>query len=164
MRLQTKVSLLFGSLAVLPTVLVGAHISYRSGDQLRSALRETFASAAQETLHSIDRHLYEVYRNVLIWASLDRMQDVAGGDRDDKITAFLVQLHRSYGYFGSLSVLNRQGEVIASSHPALFGQRASPAAYERSLLGEVAGKIGTGTNFGLSYSLSPISLFSFICA
>src|SRR5581483_1900455 len=122
MNIRTKTAIIFLILSLIPLTLIGI-ISYQNGKEaIKQSLGVTLQQIAHQTVDKVDRHLYEVYRNVKTWGELELMEEVITGDLDGKISSFLMRLAKEYGYFSSIEVLNSDGIVIASSRTALVGQ------------------------------------------
>ena len=137
MRIRTKALLIFSILSLVPLAVIGV-IAYKNGEEtIKESLGVSFQQIAHETIDKVDRSLYEVYHNVQTWAGLDLMQEVITGDVDGKISSFLIGLNKEYGSFSSLDALNRDGELVASSDPAMIGKTL---AQEAPYLGAVRGR------------------------
>jgi PAS domain S-box-containing protein len=109
-------------LSLAPLVIIGM-IAYKNGEKaIKKSLGSTFQQTAHIIIDKVDRYLYEVYYSVQAWAELELMQEVITGDVDGKISSFLMELSKEYGYFSMINALNSEGEVVASSNPELIGR------------------------------------------
>jgi diguanylate cyclase (GGDEF)-like protein/PAS domain S-box-containing protein len=82
-------------------------------------------------MDKVDRSVYEVYQNVLTWSKLDIMQEILTGDLDGKISTYLMEVKREYGYFANIVALNRDGKIVAASDPGLIGREAGSEEFHR---------------------------------
>ena len=122
MRIRTKFIIIFLILSLTPLAIVGV-IAYQNGKKtIEENLGESYLQAAHVITERIDRSLYEVYNNIQTWAELDITQEIITDDVDGKISTFLIDLGREYGYFSYINALNIQGEVVASSNLELIGR------------------------------------------
>jgi len=138
MKIRTKITLFSLILSLVPLSILGI-IAYQNGESaLKKNLGETFQLVAQQAIDKVDRNLYEVYRNVNTWSELSIMEELITGDVDGKISLFLIGLHQEYGYFSSLNAMNRQGLVVASSHPEFIGRDVSgDGFFQRAIQGRI---------------------------
>lgn len=131
MRLQIKTTVTFLLLSLLPLLLAGVIADPVALSAMKTSLGTSFHQIAHETMDKVDRSVYEVYQNVLTWSKLDIMQEILTGDLDGKISTYLMEVEREYGYFANIVALNREGKVVAASHPELIGRDASAEEFHR---------------------------------
>lgn len=109
-------------LSLVPLLIIGI-IAYRNGKEaIIHNLGSSFQQIAHGVAEKIDRHLYEIYRDVKAWSELELMQEVVTDDTDGKITSSLIRLKKEYTYFTSINVFNTKGIIVASSNPELIGK------------------------------------------
>lgn len=134
MRLQIKIAVTFLLLSLLPLVLTGVIAYPVALNAMKTSLGKSFQQIAYETIDKVDRSVFEVYQNVLTWSRLDVMQEIITGDLDGKISTYLMELQREYGYFANIIALNADGKVVAASDPVLIGQDLGKAAFHLEAL------------------------------
>lgn len=134
MRLQIKIAVTFLLLSLLPLVLTGVIAYPVALNAMKTSLGTSFQQIAHETIDKVDRSVFEVYQNVLTWSKLDIMQEILTGDLDGKISTYLMEVQREYGYFANIVALNEQGKVVAASDPVLIGQDVGGAAFHREAM------------------------------
>jgi diguanylate cyclase (GGDEF)-like protein/PAS domain S-box-containing protein len=131
MRLQIKTSVTFLLLSLLPLLLTGIVAYPVALSAMKTSLGTSFRQIAHETMDKVDRSVYEVYQNVLTWSKLEIMQEILTGDLDGKISTYLMEVEREYGYFANIVAVNREGKVVAASHPELIGRDARGEEFHR---------------------------------
>ncbi len=137
MRLQIKTTVTFLLLSLLPLVLTGVVAYPVALGAMKTSLGTSFHQIARETMDKVDRSVFEVYQNVLTWSKLDIMQEILTGDLDGKLSTYLMEVEREYGYFANIVALNRDGKVVAASHPELIGIDAGGQEFhQRAMSGE----------------------------
>lgn len=135
MRIRTKLILILLVLSLVPLAAISM-IAYQSGERvIKKNLGLSYQQIAQETIEKVDRTLYEVYHNVRAWAELDLMQEVITGDLDGKISSLLMGLSQQYGFYSSIQVLDRKGEVVASSKPEWIGRDLKQQDFYKTAMG-----------------------------
>lgn len=129
MKIRTKATWLLLFLFLIPFVILGM-ISYRT---VRRTVQEnlglSFQHLAYQIADRIDGELHGLYQNIQTWVELDFMQEVLSGDLDGRILSFLKEQHKEHLDFSSLSVLNGEGEIVASTDLSLIGRRTAQAEY-----------------------------------
>lgn len=134
MKIRTKITLIFLILSLVPLTLM-SYVVYQNGKKaLKENLGATYQLLARQTIDKIDRTLYEVYRDVAAWSELEVMDEIIAGDVDGKMTSFLISLSQQYGYFSSISAMNRDGRVIASSRPEFIGRQFNANPFFKSAI------------------------------
>ncbi len=132
MRVRTKLFLILLGLTLVPLITAGV-ITLQQGERaLRERLGTSFQRMAAETMDKVDRSLYEVYREVQLWAGLELMQEVVTGDLDGRISSFLMAVNEDAD-FVNLDTVDNEGIVVASSDATRIGSSFT----DRDVLGIV---------------------------
>lgn len=154
LTLKKMLLLAFLLAGLLPALLVSVLSFYQARIALRSEIKHDLQTTGQAVAGHIEQLLFERVQNVHSWSQLAVMQDMQIGDIDKRLSVFLDETQRSYAdQYATLDVVNLQGEIIASSHPARIGQAiALPAAwYTMQINGQ------SMTLYRLTHATLPIS-------
>jgi methyl-accepting chemotaxis protein len=139
--LQTKLILffLFGSLVPM---LVLMFINYRvSSDNVVSVTQDRLQVQAKATLDEIDLYLSERQGDVQVFAAAPGVQASLQNDSrrlDADARLFLQTARESYGY-DAISLLDKDGQIVYSTHETLTGEDRSQAPeIQAALQGDTA--------------------------
>ncbi len=110
-------------LAASGVLLVGSMLAYgivafaSARSALLPSIREQLADDAINVKGGVEEMLAAHYINVRTWARLPIMREIVVRDLDKTIAHFLESVHRDYGVYLDVLVLDRQGTCVASSRP-----------------------------------------------
>jgi len=126
-------------------VLMAALSFFEVRRALQSEIAGNLQAGAGAVLQRIDAFFFAQLENVRIWRRLEVMQDIRVKDVDKRLSGFLSDLRAGQGSaYRVLFCTDRDGNVIASSDPALIGTRAPVLAH----WSRVAGNGGRGVQLG----------------
>ena len=132
--LQSKLMCLFLGLSLLPLAIV-AVLAYRGGQKaLQQSIGIQLEQTAFQAIDTIDRLLFLSQENLLVWATLEVMQDVIADDADGRITDTLRTLQDKYGLYAGLFCMDRSGTIVASSHPETINRSVATAAWFQDVM------------------------------
>lgn len=125
--IRTKLLVFVASVVVVPGVMYGALAVANSRTALARASGLQLASEARNAADRLATVLRSERETLASAARQDVMREIRIGDLDKRISSFLGSLQRGCPACLDLLVLDRQGQVVASSSPALIGRRPGPA-------------------------------------
>ncbi len=111
--------LLFSHLLVSLTssLLITAMFFVHFSTVLTKDINRNLEIEASSIMQEIDWHLFERIQNIMAWQKLAVMQDIRVHDIDKRLAYFLYEMNKGYhGIYDFLLVLDRQKQLIASSH------------------------------------------------
>src|SRR5512134_3894962 len=127
MRLRARILVPMLTLPVVSVAVLGG-VAYDSGrETLQGSLGRMFELGAARSLSALDNEMLSLYRVGGTWSSVDRMQDIALGDMDGRITSLLVAVARQQPNLVRAAVADASGRVIAASHARWLGAELRPA-------------------------------------
>lgn len=110
-------------LAASGVLLVGSMLAYgivafeSARRALLPSIREQLADDAINVKGGVEEMLAAHYLNVRTWARLPIMREIVVRDLDKTIAHFLESVHRDYGVYLDVLVLDREAICVASSRP-----------------------------------------------
>ncbi|WP_297453609.1 ATP-binding protein [Persephonella sp.] len=125
MSIRTKILLALLFLGLLPYGITGCFI-FRYGENL---LKENIKNQQIQNIELVKKNIEDYFssisKNLLFWSKAQIMDDIVTGDMDKRIQIFLDQIKRNYRIKGDIFVVDKKGNVIASTREGSFGKSIS---------------------------------------
>lgn len=120
MSIRLKLILLILSISTFVPAVVG-YLAYDQSEQvLKSSLESSFAIRLQSLKSQLERDIAALMDNGRSWSKQAIMADIRNGDDDLNILAFLVSNTRSFPVIKDMTVIDGEGEIVASSYEELM--------------------------------------------
>jgi two-component system sensor histidine kinase HydH len=124
MNIRHTLLLSFLLMGLAPATLLTGLACHLAREALRLEITRNLNSEASALMGEIDRIMFERVFQVHTWSHLELMQDVRGGEVDNRLSHFLSDLNKKYeGIYRNLICSNRQGKIVASSDASLVGKQ-----------------------------------------
>ncbi len=136
MTIRRTLLIAFLGVGLISAILLASLAFVKATQALRVEIERNMSVEAVGVAADIDKMMFERLQNAAVWSHLDIMQDLQAGDVDKRLSRFLADLKTGYrDVYMSLSCVDTQGQVIASSDAALVGSREdSPAPWLKTNL------------------------------
>ena len=125
--LTSLLALSFGALGLLLTAGMAVLADRVASRYVQNTVEERVADTAEQMRHSLDRGMFERWRDIQIAASLDSMRD-PNLDVNAK-REILAKLQTTYPDYAIIALVDSDGDVIATSNRLAEGTNVSKREY-----------------------------------
>lgn len=128
MSIRSKITAAFAMCISLPMAAGMGALWLGTQDTLHQQADQELQSATRNVMSAIEQQIATNLTHLKAWGAMPTMQDVLIGDEGGDLGHTISDLSLSYPEFSSLTITNAQGEVVATTDPAL--RKANLSALE----------------------------------
>ncbi|MDH3713283.1 MAG: methyl-accepting chemotaxis protein [Gammaproteobacteria bacterium] len=132
MKLAAKLTLLLLACAVVPLIGVAALSFVSAKAALSVQIGASLETALQEETHRLDQFFSDALVDLATWSRLAIMQDVLTDDEEGELAAELGRLGAQYPQFAELTILNADGQAVASTADGRKGADLTDTEIQRA--------------------------------
>ena len=138
MTIRKTLLVAFLCVGLLPACLFASLAFVKARDVVRNEIELNLKIQAEGIAEYTDKLIFERLLNAISWSRLSTMQDLQSGDREQRLSRFLSDLHSGYkDFYVDFSCVDNHGRIVSSSDAGQIGRRvdAKPSWLGVSLSG-----------------------------